>query len=734
MDKLDALVKDLTGGDVGKVTAAAKSIVALAEDENNQKKLFDYNGIVSGLLEVVKKEGGAYKEAREKAVGAIHKISCADVEKGMFELPGLMKSLLEVLGKEGEEYKVAREKALAAIFNISFGGADVKKGMFELDGLMKSLLEVVKKEDGTHKEAREKALGAIMSISCGGADVQKGMFELDGLMKSLLEVVGKEGEEYKVAREKALGAIMNIAGGGADVKKGMFELDGLMNSLLEVVGKEGEEYKVAREKALIAIVNISCADVEKEMFELDGLMKSLLEVVGKEGEEYKVARENALIVIKNIAGGGTDVKKGMFELDGLMKSLLEVVGKEGEEYKVAREKALGAIVNISCGGAYVQKGMFELDGLMKSLLEVVGKEGEEYKVAREKALKAIVNIADGAEVQFGLATFPSLLPTLLQYATKDSPSPECRRQSVWALSKIAQNPSTAPLLLTPKDSTVDILACVMEIIKEAGEDLEKWERGNSIEFWSLTFLMNVAQAEFAVPYLRVAGVTKVLAPLVKQKQYESLTAAATVAYLVGGDEEGELFDLLSDNKHAIDRIVELLDNTLNLNGCSSYGYGKFIPAPSPHPSLSHPDSPIPIPPQASFLSTPPSEPLRSSPSLTTSRIICSLRIVLPFFTGLSLSSSPIQTLEWPAEVLLIPSLLLSQSKLSTNSPTPPPLPQHPPSTSSPRKSTPILALSLISSPPTKTAPPSRVPKNTPPQLPPLLPSLTGFLCWPTKSK
>jgi hypothetical protein len=245
----------------------------------------------------------------------------------------------------------------------------------------------------------------------------------------------------------------------------------------------------------------------------------------------------------------------------------------------------------------VKKGMFELDGLMKSLLEVVGKEGEEYKVARENALDAIMNIAGGgAEVQFGLATFSSLLPTLLQYATKDSPSPECRRYSVWALAKIAQNPSTAPLLLTPKDSRVDILACVMEIIKEAGEDLEKWEGGGSIEDWSLIFLMNVAQAEFAVPYLRVAGVAKVLAPLVKQNHLNSLLAAATVAYLVGGDEEGELFDLLSDNKHAIDRIVDLLENTLNLKRGNGYKYGKFIPAPSPHPSLPHPNSPIPIPP------------------------------------------------------------------------------------------------------------------------------------------
>ncbi|GMI44480.1 hypothetical protein TrCOL_g4359 [Triparma columacea] len=580
-----------------------------------KKGMFELDGLMKSLLEVVGKEGEEYKVARENALAAIWNISSggADVQKRMFELDGLMKSLLEVVGKEEEEYKDAREKAIKAIQNIfmdhldalvvDLTGEDVgkvtaaaksivalaedknnQKKLFQFKGIVSGLLEVVKKEDGAYKEAREKALEGMKNMA-RDFDVRKGMFELDGLMKSLLEIVGKEGEEYKVAREKALMAIGNIALGGADVDKGMLELDGLMKSLLEVVRKEEVEYKVAREKALAAIWNISFggADVKKGMLELDGLMKSLLEVVGKEGEEYKVARENALAAIWNISSGGADVQKRMFELDGLMESLLEVVGKEGEEYKVAREYALAAIQNISTGGADVKKGMFELDGLMKSLLEVVGKEGEEYKVARENALGAIVNIATGgAEVQFGLATFPSLLPTLLQYATKDSPSPECRRKSVWALSKIARNPSTAPLLLTPKDSTVDILACVIEIIKEADEDLEKWDTNNGIEFESLEFLMNVAQAEFAVPYLRVAGVAKVLAPLVKQNHLNSLMAAATVAYLVGGDEEGELFDLLSDNKHAIDRIVELLDNTLNLKGWNLkgdkngyYEYGVF---------------------------------------------------------------------------------------------------------------------------------------------------------------
>ena len=90
-------------------------------------------------------------------------------------------------------------------------------------------------------------------------------------------------------------------------------------------------------------------------------------------------------------------------------------------------------------------------------------------------------------------------------------------------------------------------------------------------------------AEFSVPYMRVANVTKLMAPLVSQNSKESLQASATVAYLVGGDEDGEIFELLSTNLGAIDRIITLLENTLNCKGDGrgeigknlDYGYGVF---------------------------------------------------------------------------------------------------------------------------------------------------------------
>ena len=136
---------------------------------------------------------------------------------------------------------------------------------------------------------------------------------------------------------------------------------------------------------------------------------------------------------------------------------------------------------------------------------------------------------------------------------------------------------------------------MMAVVRDAGTDLKKWKKGNSNEFWALTFLMNLAQgetiitgvtkntsnftnppcfappllgspAEFSVPYMRVANVTKLMAPLVSQTSKESLQASATVAYLVDGDEDGEIYDLLSSNLSSIDRIIDLLENTLNCKG------------------------------------------------------------------------------------------------------------------------------------------------------------------------
>ena len=112
------------------------------------------------------------------------------------------------------------------------------------------------------------------------------------------------------------------------------------------------------------------------------------------------------------------------------------------------------------------------------------------------------------------------------------------------------------------------------IIREAGPDLAKWGTGGSAEGWALIFLMNIAQAGVVVPVLRVADIYGLLAPLVVQDGYEALEAAATLSFVVGGDESGEsAANLLSS---------PLLPPSGSLSE----------PPPSPPPSSSFPLLPI----------------------------------------------------------------------------------------------------------------------------------------------
>ena len=87
--------------------------------------------------------------------------------------------------------------------------------------------------------------------------------------------------------------------------------------------------------------------------------------------------------------------------------------------------------------------------------------------------------------------------------------------------------------------------------------------------------MNLAQAPNAVAPLRVEGVVELLSPLLIQDHYQALVASATVAYLVGGDDDGAGFELLNKSQKSFDRLVDLLRNTLDLKGGAGYDYGVF---------------------------------------------------------------------------------------------------------------------------------------------------------------
>jgi hypothetical protein len=119
---------------------------------------------------------------------------------------------------------------------------------------------------------------------------------------------------------------------------------------------------------------------------------------------------------------------------------------------------------------------------------------------------------------------------------------------------------------------------MIDILKKAGPDPTKWKKGDSPEGWANIFFMNAAQHAFALIPLRTRGLVELLEPLLKINHYQSLKASATIAYLVGGDAEGDKLELLKSATSSIDRIIDLLSNTLNLKGgqgYGGYGYGVF---------------------------------------------------------------------------------------------------------------------------------------------------------------
>ncbi|GMI41465.1 hypothetical protein TrCOL_g11656 [Triparma columacea] len=92
MDKLDALVEDLTGGDVDKVTAAAKSIVALAEDKNEDEE----------SVFIFLKECGIKDEKALLIAELLEDYGFDEVQTLMDLLEDSVEDFNEVLGEAGE--------------------------------------------------------------------------------------------------------------------------------------------------------------------------------------------------------------------------------------------------------------------------------------------------------------------------------------------------------------------------------------------------------------------------------------------------------------------------------------------------------------------------------------------------------------------------------------------------------------------------------------------------------
>jgi hypothetical protein len=139
MEGVKDLVKVLTTSNRNvELETAAKTVWELGMVGKNKLKLVEEEGLIGGLVRVMRKDGESYRVAREDAVGAITSISYEgsdEVKKKLFKHEGLVAGLVEILGQKGSEYKWARENAVGAIDNIANGDDEVKAGLFDFPNL-----------------------------------------------------------------------------------------------------------------------------------------------------------------------------------------------------------------------------------------------------------------------------------------------------------------------------------------------------------------------------------------------------------------------------------------------------------------------------------------------------------------------------------------------------------------------------------------------------------------------
>lgn len=115
---------------------------SISEINGLEQFLYEHEGLIALLVDVIGKEGGEWEFEKENALVVIGNITCCaskEMKKGLYEVEGLIASLVAVVGKEGEEWEEEREKALMVIVNIAESTAEAKRGLFEFPDLMLSL-------------------------------------------------------------------------------------------------------------------------------------------------------------------------------------------------------------------------------------------------------------------------------------------------------------------------------------------------------------------------------------------------------------------------------------------------------------------------------------------------------------------------------------------------------------------------------------------------------------------
>jgi len=334
----------------------------------------------------------------------------------------------------------------------------------------------------------------------------------------------------------------------------------------------GEE---ARLKAATCVKNLSNADAnDASLLGSAGLIEALGLVAANTCSVGKGATNcttNACLALMNLSISKAN-KHRVFMTKGVMDALMTVIVRtlpsSGNETWSnanieARVKACSALSNLAIG--YENKiPMFAYPGFVDAILKVIGTDSGE---ARTKACSILWSFAAEMKNQVPVVQRGDILPTLVRVAEEDH-STEARFKCVAALTLLAESLDNALPLLES-----GALHPLMDILHDAGADPTQW-KGQTAS-WCVGFLMNMAQSDDAVPFLREAGVVELLAPLLTLDHYQSLKAAMAVTFVCRYDEDDETYDLLRKTENVIPKIISLLHNTLAGRGGNGYKYGVF---------------------------------------------------------------------------------------------------------------------------------------------------------------
>lgn len=401
-------------------------------------------------------------------------------------------------------------------------------------------------------KARLHACIAIMNLSCGKAN-KIDIASHPEVLEAMRDVMMADPDEFAPATSSP--PLPNSSSS---------------NATPESVAEE------ARLKAATCIKNLSNADAnDTALISSPGLLEALGYVASKTCTSAKGPSNcttNSCLALMNlsIAKGN---KHKVFQTKGVMDALMTVITctaptSPGETVQrnannEARIKACSALSNLAIG--YENKiPMFNYPGFVKAILKVIDTDSGE---ARTKACSILWSFAAEIRNQVPVVKRGDILPMLVRVAEEDN-STEARFKCVAALTLLAES----------LDNALPLLHCgalhpLMDILHDAGADPTQW-KGQTAS-WCVGFLMNIAQSDDAVPFLREAGVVELLAPLLTLDHYQSLKAAMAVTFVCRYDEDDETYDLLRKTENVIPKIISLLHNTLSGRGGNGYKYGVF---------------------------------------------------------------------------------------------------------------------------------------------------------------